>query len=88
MAKKAKDSVKEIKVSKKYVKSIKLTARCMKCKVDVKPNGVKLHIHTKINVKGEPSRRFRISGTCPKSKTVISKMMGKDAALEMIKASK
>ena len=83
-----KDSVKDIEVSKKYAKSIKLTARCMKCKVDVKPDNVKLHVYTKTNAKGEVSRRFRISGTCPESDTVISKMVGKDDALGMIKDSK
>ena len=80
----------EFDVSDKSVKKHEIDARCTKCQDMSIPKETTLYAYTTITAKGDSSYRFRIGGTCSEKGcgTKISKFIGKELAIDLIKEAK
>ena len=86
----AETKVKNFPVSSKSVSKNKITSWCMgkSCRNNIVPENVRMYRHIVANKFNDISYRYRIGGTCPKCSTKISKIIGKELALALVKEAK
>ena len=76
---------KQFPLTEKQVKTHKLDARCMRCKVNVVPTEPSLFMYSRIAQAGNKIFTFRLAGKCATCGTNISKMVSKDQGITLAK---